>query len=370
MRNELYKPVWMIVDGNNVIVFDSLGGDVYVVDKATAKKIAFVLDSEKYSIEKFAETKKALECLQVFIDQDEFEEIQNRLKTGGKPNLGLSDLFNGANSKKGYSVLSMNISEKCNYNCYYCFGKGGSYGRKERLMSWKTAEKVLDYWMNNLSEQSQKYYVNFFGGEPFLNLDVLEKSIDKLNKNEKIRDKIVYILTTNGSIYNQRIAEILNNHNMEISFSIDGLEFIHNKNRPRKNGEGIFCEVIKNYHSFENKCDKLSVQMTITKDDIKYLLDSVRFLWKIGINRIHTNLVFGKENRYSEYDFMEYEYQIQKLTELSIENLLIGKNKIYGNLYEIARKIYNKNFSLNCFARRNHGLITSANGDVYNCMRI
>lgn len=61
-----------------------------------------------------------------------------------------------------FSCLSINVSEKCNFECVYCFGEGGSYGRIERFIDWNTAKKVIDYWIKNLNKNSTKYYVNFF----------------------------------------------------------------------------------------------------------------------------------------------------------------------------------------------------------------
>lgn len=209
----------------------------------------------------------------------------------------------------------------------------------------------------------------FFGGEPFLNIDLLEKSVSYMNSFEMLRNKIEYIVTTNGSVFNSKIEKLVSENPFEISISIDGMEFIHNKNRPYKNKTESFETVIENYLNFAKCTDKISSQMTVNKNDIKYMQDSVEFLWSRGIKKVYSNLVFNKNILYETDDFIDYNNQIKKLTSRTFENLKKTVDRTYENVIDLSKNIFNKKYSVNCFARRRHCLITSADGERYSCYR-
>lgn len=368
MITKSYEQIRLIRDVDNNILFDGSNGDLYFLDEKTAKLLQFYMDRDYYFIndEEFIAAMNNIKIIDKDFDIGEIKSIfENRNNISG--NLDL--IYKKLNKVEKYSSLSINVSGKCNFDCIYCFGGGGSYGRKECVMDWKIAKILIDYWVKNINPKAKTYYVNFFGGEPFLNIELIDKVISYLNTIERVKRKTKYIVTTNGSIFNNKIRNLLSNNNFEISVSIDGLYFIHNKNRPYKGIGKSFDSVLSNYYKFSNCVEKLSAQITVNKKDIKYLFDSVNYLWSKGINRVYSNLVFDEDVIYDEKDFIDYKLQLDKLSKVTFDNLKNNRNKIYCNIYDLAKKIYSKEFSVNCFARRNHGLISSAEGDLYSCYR-
>lgn len=369
MNNKKYKQIKLLRDDTCNLLFDGINGDLYINDYETNEKLKVFMDMDYYNIEKPEEFCNILNKMGVYSTNEDFKNIYDFIHNRNDISSNIGAIYKQMNLKEEFSSISLNISEKCNFNCSYCFGDGGNYGRVEHFMNWGVAKTLIDFWLENLNKNSLVYNVNFFGGEPFLNLDIIKKTVSYLNSKEYLHNKVHFIVTTNGSIFNEEIRDILNENNFEISISIDGLPFIHNKNRPYKNNLKSFDTVFQNIDSFKSCAKDLSIQMTLTNKDITYMSDSVRFLWNNDIEKVYSNLVFGKNIDYSSEDIRNYDSELNKLKNMTLDNLKKGKNNIYGNILSGAKNIYTKKFSLNCFARRKHGLISSANGEIYSCYR-
>ncbi|WBW49403.1 4Fe-4S cluster-binding domain-containing protein [Peptoniphilus equinus] len=343
MKTMNYEQIRLIRGVDSNILFDGANGDLYFLDDTTAKLLQFYMDKYYYFIndEEFITAMKDVKIIDKEFDINEIESIfENRKNTSEK----LDSIYRQLNELEKYSSLSINVSEKCNFDCIYCFGDGGNYGRKESLMSWEVAKKIIDHWIENINPKTKIYYVNFFGGEPFLNIELIEKVVSYLNSIEKLKRKIQYIVTTNGSIFNTKIRNLLNSNNFEISISIDGLYFIHNKNRPDKSRMDTFDNVLINYHKFSKCAKSLSAQITVNKKDIKYLFDSVNYLWSKGVKRIYINLVFDENVIYDECDFIDYNLQLDKLLKVTFDNLKNNRDNIYCNIYDLAKKYIKRDF--------------------------
>jgi len=142
--------------------------------------------------------------------------------------------------------ITLMISNDCNLECTYCYGDGGSYKKKKNLMSEETAKYIVDFFVKN------KYTINsivFFGGEPMLNIPVMEficGYYDKLKTKKVIEKKPDFGMITNGTIVNKRIIKLIDKYEIGVTVSIDGPKDINDKNRVFKNGKGSF-DLIKNF---------------------------------------------------------------------------------------------------------------------------
>ena len=133
--------------------------------------------------------------------------------------------------------LWLNVSHDCNLRCIYCFGHGGSYGGTRELMSIDTAKKSIDYWFKYLNKNIPMTTVTFFGGEPLMNLEVIKFSINYVNKLlEEYDIRVQYIITTNGTIFNDEIIELFMKNDVQFAISIDGGQAIQDRNRPYASG--------------------------------------------------------------------------------------------------------------------------------------
>ncbi|MBE6617133.1 MAG: radical SAM protein [Ruminococcaceae bacterium] len=111
----------------------------------------------------------------------------------------------------------LQIANDCNLNCIYCYGDGGSYGRKRELMTLETAKKAIDLMVAN-SEGLEELLVIFFGGEPLINFDVVKGAFDYCKSLEQdIGKKFHFSMTTNGTILNDEIYRFIKDNKISVS---------------------------------------------------------------------------------------------------------------------------------------------------------
>ena len=143
-------------------------------------------------------------------------------------------------------ALCLHIAHDCNLACRYCFAGEGEYQGDRSLMSYEVGKKALDFLVAN-SGSRRNLEVDFFGGEPLLNFDVVKKLVAYGREIEKEKDKhFRFTLTTNGVLLNDDIIEFANREMDNIVLSIDGRREVHNHMRPFKNGTGSYKLIIKN----------------------------------------------------------------------------------------------------------------------------
>lgn len=228
------------------IVLDVNSGSIHVVDdvvydvlslmdeenadrygEAEFSRIADVILKNDYKEEVTKEDLK-----DVFSDLQELEE-NGTLFTKDVYKEGVIDF------KKRQTVvkaLCLHIAHDCNLACRYCFAGEGEYQGDRSLMSYEVGKKALDFLVAN-SGSRRNLEVDFFGGEPLLNFDVVKKLVAYGREIEKEKDKhFRFTLTTNGVLLNDDIIEFANREMDNIVLSIDGRKEVHNHMRPFKNG--------------------------------------------------------------------------------------------------------------------------------------
>ena len=174
-----------------------------------------------------------------------------------------NDIYNGA---------TLFLTENCNLNCVYCYENDG---RHSKCMDKEVATKTLEFLKDNSFDKNIN--ISLFGGEPLLSIDLIEFVIEEA-KRLKIHDKIQYSLTTNGTIMNKKIFDILEKNKIGIALSIDGSDIQQNKNRPFKGGKESFELINQNvYEYFFKLKENLVVRSTITKNntDIKDIYNQI-----------------------------------------------------------------------------------------------
>lgn len=147
------------------------------------------------------------------------------------------------NSIKDISRITLHISNDCNLRCKYCYANGGSYSMKRELMTTKTADKFIEFCAENFNSVRN---IVFFGGEPLLNVNIIEyicKKFCKFEEERKIRYLPQFGIITNGTIINKHILEIIRTYISFITVSIDGPKSINDYNRVFINGNGSFDKI-------------------------------------------------------------------------------------------------------------------------------
>lgn len=144
-------------------------------------------------------------------------------------------------------ALCLHIAHDCNLACQYCFAEEGEYHGRRALMSFEVGKKALDFLVAN-SGSRRNLEVDFFGGEPLMNWEVVKqlveygRSIEEAN-NKKFR----FTLTTNGVLLNDEILDFVNKEMANIVLSTDGRKEVHDRMRPFRNGKGSYDLVMPKF---------------------------------------------------------------------------------------------------------------------------
>jgi len=315
--------------------------------------------TEKFTVEEIENAEKGLlVAMNNGILSEQNLLLRTYQKIGGKNVHSLNTLF-------------LNVAQKCNLKCSYCFGKGGSYGLQQEMMSIDTARRCVDYWLKNIEEKKQNIVVSFFGGEPLLNLEVIEFVVQYINsKKQSINGNVKYMITTNGTILNNSIIEMFIKNDFLVSVSLDGISKIHNKNRAFASGKGSMDLVAKNTKKLLAHISNLNCQITLRREDIPFLEEAVTVLWEMGVDKVYSNIVFDKNEIYQEKDYKELKFQTEILSDLMYQHLISGSKNIYGNIFDYMQNLHTRNYAINCFVWKEKIAAFASNGDAYSCYRL
>lgn len=157
----------------------------------------------------------------------------------------------------GMQSITLELTEKCNLRCKYCIYHPShpefrEFGKRD--MNIDTAKKAVDL-LHQHSSNAETVYIGFYGGEPLINYKVIEEIIPYSKKMFSDK-KIIFSLTTNGSLLTPKIAEYFAQEDVNIVFSLDGPRNIHNENRVYINGDGSFDATIKGIENLTRAYEK------------------------------------------------------------------------------------------------------------------
>lgn len=219
------------------IVLDVNSGSVHVVDDMVYDIIGLY---ENNTLEQITDALRDRYSVQDI--KEAYEEI-GELKEAGQ--LFTEDIYepyidNFKDRPTVVKALCLHIAHDCNLACKYCFAEEGEYHGRRALMSYEVGKKALDFLVAN-SGSRKNLEVDFFGGEPTMNFEVVKqlveygRSIEEAN-NKKFR----FTLTTNGVLLNDEILDFVNKEMGNIVLSTDGRKEVHDRMRPFRNGKGSY----------------------------------------------------------------------------------------------------------------------------------
>ncbi|MBQ0050899.1 MAG: radical SAM peptide maturase, CXXX-repeat target family [Treponema sp.] len=233
------------------------------------------------------------------------------------------DAFKSLNSNFPLTFTFV-LTEACQLICKYCYFAGKN---RENHMTFETAQKGIDYLLENPHIFSHKRIVfDFIGGEPFLEVDLMNKISSYIKKrmyelNHPWFNDYMFNVSTNGLLYSDpKVREFISNNraHLEIGITIDGTREKHNLNRIFPNGKGSYDEVIKQIPLWLKDFPNASTKVTVASDDMPYLADSIIHLFNLGIKTVNSNVVF--ENVWKENDDKIFGEQLIKLADKIIDD--------------------------------------------------
>jgi len=234
--------------------------------------------------------------------------------------------------------ISFNISHRCNMQCSYCFGDGGCYGGSAIDMDKKVLVAGIDYLFANC-RNLRHCIISFFGGEPFLNWDMMCWGITHAQSIADQRDiELTFFITTNGTLLTRKRIDFLARRNIKLVISIDGPKEIHDRERKFVGGSGTYDIIERNVKLALQQYPNISIQVrpTITSYSCGKIREIYYHLRSIGIDKMHARpeSKFGKR---SGLLLDDYQLLSSGLEELTVEMINASNNGEYWGLINVLK---------------------------------
>ncbi len=184
-------------------------------------------------------------------------------------------------------AMCLNIAHDCNLRCDYCFASTGDFGKGRKLMTFETGKKAIDFLLEKSADR-QVLELDFFGGEPLMNFDVVKQIVEYARSKEaEYNKKFRFTITTNGLLLNDEITEYINKEMSNVVLSIDGRKCVNDKVRKRVDGSGCYDTILPKFKKVvEGRGDKdYYVRGTFTKYNLDFA-DDVYALYNEGFDQI------------------------------------------------------------------------------------
>lgn len=265
------------------------------------------------------------------------------------------------------------VTKDCQLACKYCYLIGKNSNEK---MTWEIGKQTIDYILNEFS-QSKGIILDFIGGEPFLEIELIDRICDYFKVEAYKRDLACFNnyrfnVSTNGINYNSpKVQEFIckNKKHVSIGITIDGTKRKHDLNRIWKgtNKErGSYDDVVKNIPLWLEQIPNAETKVTISSADIPYIKESVLHLYSLGIHEVNINCVF--EDVWKEGDDILFEEQLIELADAIIDGGYY-KDYVCSFFTEHIGKPMNMQLENQNWCGAGKMLAVDAEGNFYLCMR-
>jgi len=266
--------------------------------------------------------------------------------------------------------LCLHVAHDCNLRCGYCFAGTGDFGHERGMMSKEVAEQAIEFIIKNSGARINSE-IDFFGGEPLMNMDTVRHAVSYVRRREiETGKKFKLTLTTNGVLLNDELNQYLNDNNISLVLSLDGRQAVHDNMRRFVNGQGSYDMVLKNMTKTIQSRDDQNYYMrgTYTACNLDFAAD-VLDMAAHGCTQLSVEPVVSKDSRYALTEehlpklFEEYD----KLAKVYLERKRNGQGFDF----------FHFNLDINhgpCVAKRLSGcgagheyLAVTPEGDLYPC---
>ena len=266
------------------IVLDVYSGSVHVVDDVAYDIIGMYEGHTKEEITK-AILEKYADNPEVTAEEiaDILEGVEELKKTG---KLFTEDLYAdiAANFKmknNDIKALCLHVAHTCNLTCDYCFASQGKYQGERALMSFEVGKQALDFLIAN-SGSRRNLEVDFFGGEPLMDWEVVKQLVNYARSVEKEHNKnFRFTLTTNGLLVDDDVIEFANKEMHNVVLSLDGRKEVHDRLRRTVGGHGSYDVIVPKFQKFVQSRNNTGyyVRGTYTHDNIDFTNDIFIIVW-------------------------------------------------------------------------------------------
>ena len=232
------------------IVMDTASGSVHVVDEVAYDIISMYKEksAEEITAEilKLHGEKADVTAEEIALCLEDIAELENAGKLfSSDPYEELA--YNYKNNSNVVKALCLHVAHTCNLNCSYCFASQGKYQGERALMSFEVGKRAFDFLIEN-SGSRVNLEVDFFGGEPLMNWDVVKKLVEYARSVEKQHNKnFRFTLTTNGMLIDDDVIEFANKEMSNVVLSLDGRKHINDHFRVDYAGKGSYETIVPKF---------------------------------------------------------------------------------------------------------------------------
>lgn len=363
------------------IIMDVNSGSVHSVDPVMYDAVAIVAERvpELAEPEKLSEevAREVMERLSPTYGEAEVQEALDEIQyLIDAEELLTTDQYHDyvVDFKKRKTVvkaLCLHIAHDCNLACQYCFAEEGEYHGRRALMSFEVGKKALDFLIAN-SGNRRNLEVDFFGGEPLMNWEVVKQLVEYGRSKEKEYNKnFRFTMTTNGVLLNDEIMEYCNREMSNVVLSLDGRKEVNDKMRPFRGGKGSFDLIVPKFQKFaEMRGDRdYYVRGTFTRHNLDFSKDVMEFA-DLGFRSMSIEPVVAKPEE-------EYAIREEDLPQIMEEYDHLAEEYIRRKKEGRGFNFFHFNIDLNqgpCVAKRLSGcgsgteyLAVTPWGDLYPC---
>lgn len=305
------------------IVLDVNSGGVHVVDNVTFDLLDYITEPLPKQC-----PKEAIYSLGEKYSQEQLQETYDEILQLHKENILFSEdkyeVYANTSIASPVKAMCLHIAHDCNLRCKYCFASTGDFGTGRKLMPLETAKAAIDFLLEH-SEGRENLELDFFGGEPLMNFDVVKETVAYARSKEKeFGKKFRFTITTNGMLLTDDKIDFINEEMSNVVLSIDGRKEVNDKMRVRVDGSGCYDKIMDGYRRLvEKRGDKeYYVRGTYTKYNLDFSED-VFHLYEEGFDQISVEPVMEEESiEYAitekELDriYQEYDRLVDRLTQL------------------------------------------------------
>lgn len=355
------------MNGYNIVI-DVNGGAVHVVDNVTYRVLDFYEDKNLEEI---------VELLSNEFDrkkvEESYKEIEELVKEGL---LYTEDEYefhpSFVNREPVIKALCLNVAHDCNLKCKYCFAKQGDFGGNAELMPLEIGKKAMDFLVAN-SGNRKNLDVDFFGGEPLMNWEVVKELVKYGREIEKPAGKNMrFTITTNGVLLDDEKIDFINEHMHNVVLSLDGRKEINDNMRLTVNDKGSYDVIVPKFQKLVSQRPKdkyYYVRGTFTRNNLDFSKDINHFA-DLGFELTSVEPVVDDESNpfaLREEDlpkiFEEYENYAAELAERQLKG---EKLKFFHFMIDLNQGPCVIKRITGCGAGNEYISITP-NGDIYPC---
>lgn len=273
--------------------------------------------------------------------------------------------------------ITFQVTDDCNLKCSYCYQTHKGHHKMSFDVAKRFIDMILDSDNNNPyinTENSPGCIIEFIGGEPFLEIDLIDKITDyfisqMILKQHPWATRFMISICSNGLLYfDPKVQKYLEKHKTHLSFSItiDGNKELHDACRLTHDGKGSYDTAIAGVKDWKSKGRYMGSKMTIAPQNVMYTYDAVKSIIESGYDDININCVYEEGWTYDHATILYYE--LKKLADYMIDNNLVDTCRVAmfdENLFKPEDPSHNDNWC----GGNGQMIAIDYKGDIFPCLR-